>query len=243
MMRFFARFARGRLAVRPCSPHVLGRALPSRLHPIILTVKASAPSPEVSGRVAFRTGGFSTRVELPSPVCANRHDRRRDVVRALRFSSLFSKIAPSRTRSSVPPGKFPSCIRVSGSWRRPLISSIWTACARRSLAWRAMRKTGRPGICAGDPTWATPCIPRHVACISNTSMKRCSGKHRQRLHSLKDRPGPGDTYDKPYSELKAYLLTTSYPQNGRVNFQSPVLLVTGWVAGGWNRSGPCPQAV
>lgn len=63
------------------------------------------------------------------------------------------------------------------------------------------------------------------------------------LHSLKDRPGLGDTYDKPYSELKAYLLTTSYPQNGRVDFLSPVLLVTGWVAGGWNRSGPCPQAV
>ena len=44
------------------------------------------------------------------------------------------------------------------------------------------------------------------------------------LHSLRDRPGPGDTYDKPYNELKAYLLTTSYPQKSTVDFLSPVLL-------------------
>jgi type VI secretion system protein ImpL len=44
------------------------------------------------------------------------------------------------------------------------------------------------------------------------------------LHNLKDKPGPGDLYDKPYNELKAYLITTSNPDKSTVDFLSPVLL-------------------
>jgi type VI secretion system protein ImpL len=44
------------------------------------------------------------------------------------------------------------------------------------------------------------------------------------LRNLKDKPGPGDVYDKPYSELKAYLITTSNPDKSTVEFLSPALL-------------------
>ncbi len=44
------------------------------------------------------------------------------------------------------------------------------------------------------------------------------------LRALKDKPGPGDNYDKPYNELKAYLITTSNPEKSTVEFLSPVLL-------------------
>lgn len=44
------------------------------------------------------------------------------------------------------------------------------------------------------------------------------------LRSLKDKPGSDDTYDKPYGELKAYLITTSNPDKSTVDFLSPVLL-------------------
>jgi len=44
------------------------------------------------------------------------------------------------------------------------------------------------------------------------------------LRTLKDKPGAGDNYDKPYSELKAYLITTSNPDKSTVDFLSPVLL-------------------
>lgn len=50
------------------------------------------------------------------------------------------------------------------------------------------------------------------------------------LRNLKDKPGPGDTYDKPYSELKAYLITTSNPDKSTIDFLSPVLF-SHWLNG------------
>lgn len=50
------------------------------------------------------------------------------------------------------------------------------------------------------------------------------------LRNLKDKPGPDDVYEKPYSELKAYLITTSNPDKSTIEFLSPVLL-SHWVGG------------
>ena len=44
------------------------------------------------------------------------------------------------------------------------------------------------------------------------------------LRGLKDKPGPDDSYDRPYGELKAYLITTSNPDRSTVDFLSPALL-------------------
>jgi type VI secretion system protein ImpL len=44
------------------------------------------------------------------------------------------------------------------------------------------------------------------------------------LRALPAQPGPSDSYDKPYNELKAYLITTSNADKSTVEFLSPVLL-------------------
>jgi len=44
------------------------------------------------------------------------------------------------------------------------------------------------------------------------------------LRALPAQPGPSDSYDKPYTELKAYLITTSNSDKSTVEFLSPVLL-------------------
>jgi type VI secretion system protein ImpL len=44
------------------------------------------------------------------------------------------------------------------------------------------------------------------------------------LRALPAQPGPNDPYDKPYNELKAYLITTSNADKSTAEFLSPVLL-------------------
>ena len=50
------------------------------------------------------------------------------------------------------------------------------------------------------------------------------------LRSVPDKPGSNDTYDNTYSELKAYLITTTNNEKSTKEFLSPVL-TSHWIAG------------
>ena len=56
------------------------------------------------------------------------------------------------------------------------------------------------------------------------------GKLLDGLRAVPDTPGPNDSYDKTYDELKAYLITTSNNDKSTREFLSPVL-ATHWTAG------------
>lgn len=56
------------------------------------------------------------------------------------------------------------------------------------------------------------------------------GKILNALGALPDKPGPNDSYDVAYNELKAYLITTSNHEKSTKEFLSPVLM-SHWKAG------------
>ena len=50
------------------------------------------------------------------------------------------------------------------------------------------------------------------------------GRLRNSLLAVKGRPDPTDSYQIPYNDLRAYLITTSFPKNSTRDFLSPVLM-------------------
>lgn len=56
------------------------------------------------------------------------------------------------------------------------------------------------------------------------------GKLLNALRNVKEKPGPGDSYETTYNTLKAYLITTSNPEKSTKDFLPPILYST-WANG------------
>jgi len=56
------------------------------------------------------------------------------------------------------------------------------------------------------------------------------GKLLNSLRNVKEKPGPADSYEAIYNDLKAYLVTTSNPEKSTKDFLPPILYST-WASG------------
>lgn len=178
-------------------------------------------------QVAFRTSGFSTRVSTLRRV-ALASGAAIGTLFALFFSISFMENRSLENELATAVREVP-VVHVSGS-QLAAVSDLQALERLRSVVARVgdYEQDGPPwhmrwGLYIGDSLYPQG-RRAYFQRFDEMLFRQTQGNVVSALHALKDKPGPDDTYDKPYSELKAYLITTSNPDKSSVDFLSPVLL-------------------
>jgi type VI secretion system protein ImpL len=178
-------------------------------------------------QVAFRTSGFSTRVStfrrIALVLCAFIGLL---CIAFISISFLQNRALEDQVRTAA--NQVPE-LHLSGG-QLASISDLQGLEKLRAVVFRLRnyQESGPPwhmrwGLYVGDALY--PGARRlYFQRFDEMLFRQTQGNIVNALRNLKDKPAPEDTYDKPYAELRAYLITTSNPEKSTTDFLSPVLL-------------------